>query len=196
MPQRRERGARRRAGRGGPETQACGCKDPGAPEPQLCPGPDWSGAEGRRREGTDPRSRQDQGRRTTCPCLSPESSRSAQRRGREAQKLSHMPFHSHTLSLSPDPCSLRTAAAGAAPGLAEAGGWCQGGGSYLQFPAPPRRGYPPPGPGLGRGQLSAPRLPLLRLPRRPLLLQQPLLRLRSGPSPPPRTAHTRTSLAA
>ncbi|XP_055428462.1 uncharacterized protein LOC129646396 [Bubalus kerabau] len=41
----------------------------------------------------------------------------------------------------------------------------------------------PQGRASGRGQLSAPRLPLLRLPRRPLLLQQPLLRLRSGPSP-------------
>lgn len=49
-----ERGARRRARRGWSRNSSVRPQDPGAPEPQLCPGPDWSGEEGRRREGTDP----------------------------------------------------------------------------------------------------------------------------------------------
>lgn len=41
----------------------------------------------------------------------------------------------------------------------------------------------PQGRASGRGQLGAPRLPLLRLPRRPRLRQLPQRSLRSGPSP-------------
>lgn len=114
----------------------------------------------------------------------------AQRRGAgKLQKLSHMPFHSpHRPLLSPDPCSPLHRSSWRGSGLAEAGGGARAAGvtcreSFQLLGAVTH----PQGRASGRGQLSAPQLPLLRLPRRPLLLQQPLLRLRSGPSP--RLAH-------
>lgn len=181
-----ERGARRRAGRGGPETQACGRKIPVPPNLSSARG--QIGPARRVGEGKAPtlRSRQDQGPERTCPCLSPESSRVRPTKGgREAPET-----FPHAFPLSPSPSPLPRPLLPSAPQqlarLGTRGGRRrrQGGGSYL------RESFQllgavthPQGRASGRGQLSAPRLPLRRLPRRPLLLQQPLLRLRSGPSP-------------
>ena len=182
-----ERGARRRARRGWSRNSSVRPQDPGAPEPQLCPG--QIGPARRAGEGKAPtlRSRQDQGpERTTCPCLSPESSRVCPTKGgREAPET-----FPHAFPLSPSPSPLPRPLLPSAPqhwrgsGLAEAGGGARAAGvtcreSFQLLGAVTH----PQGRASGRGQLSAPQLPLLRLPRRPLLLQQPLLRLRSGPSP-------------
>ena len=148
-----ERGARRRARRGWSRNSSVRPQDPGAPEPQLCPG--QIGPARRAGEGKAPtlRSRQDQGpERTTCPCLSPESSRVCPTKGgREAPET-----FPHAFPLSPSPSPLpRPLLPSALQQLARLGTRGgrrrrQGGGSYLpgKFPAP-RRCYPPPGPGLG-----------------------------------------------
>ena len=186
--QRRRKGERGGApSGGGPETQVCGRKIPVPPNLSSARG--QTGPARRAGEGKAPtlQSRQDQGpERTTCPCLSPESSRVCPTKGgREAPET-----FPHAFPLSPSPSPLPRPMLPSAPQqlarLGTRGGRRrrQGGGSYL------RESFQllgavthPQGRASGRGQLSAPRLPLLRLPRRPLLLQQPLLRLRSGPSP-------------
>nr|CAI9693354.1 unnamed protein product [Rangifer tarandus platyrhynchus] len=73
----------------------------------------------------------------------------------------------------------------------------QGGGSYLpgKFPAP-RRGYPPPGPGLGArpAQRSAAASP--PAPKAAAAPAAATAKAALRPVPPPRTAHTGASLAA
>lgn len=132
--------------------------------------------------------RQDQGPGCpTCLFLSPESSLVYPVGGRgRIQKLSHMPFHSpHHPLLVPGtlsspllrciwPCPGRTEAC---CGARAAGVTCWE--SFQLLGAIPH----PQGWASGCGQLGAPRLPLLPLPRRPLLLQLPQQRLRSRPSP-------------
>ena len=152
--QRRRKGERGGApGGGGPETQVCGHKIPVPPNLSSARG--QIGPARRAGEGKAPtlRSRQDQGpERTTCPCLSPESSRVCPPKGgREAPET-----FPHAFPLSPSPSPLPRPLLPSAPQqlarLGTRGGRRrrQGGGSYLpgKFPAP-RRCYPPPGPGLG-----------------------------------------------
>lgn len=106
-------------------------------------------------------------------------------RGR-LQKLSHMPFHSPhhpllfpgTLSTPLLRCSwLYPGRTEARRGARAAGVTCWE--SFQLLGAIPH----PQGWASGRSQLGALPLPLLQLPRRPLLLQLPQLRLRSRPSP-------------
>lgn len=161
---------------------------PGAPGPQLRWEPVRSGeegmAKGRRRFSRTARTKA-RGAQHVCayPRKAPGCASWGQGR---LQKLSHMPFHSPhrpllfpgTLSSQRDrciwPCPARTEARS---GARTAGVTCWE--SFQLLRAIPH----PQGPASGRGQLGAPRLPLLAFPRRPLLRQLPQLRLRARPSP-------------
>lgn len=106
-------------------------------------------------------------------------------RGR-LQKLSHMPFHSphHPLLFPGTLSSPLLCCSGLYPGRTEARCGARAAGvtcweSFQLLGAIPH----PQGWASGRSQLGALPLPLLRLPRRRLLLQLPQLRLRSRPSP-------------
>ncbi|XP_043343692.1 translation initiation factor IF-2-like [Cervus canadensis] len=201
MLKRRRKGERGGApGGGGPETQACGRKIPVPPNLSSARG--QIGPARRVGEGKAPtlRSRQDQGpERTTCLCLSPESSRVCPTRGgREAPET-----FPHAFPLSPSPSPLPSPLLPSAPQqqarLGTRGGRRrrQGGGSYLpgKFPAP-RRGYPPPGPGLGArpAQRSAAASP--PAPKAAAAPAAATAKAALRPVPPPRTAHTGASLAA
>lgn len=97
----------------------------------------------------------------------------------------------HAFPLSPSPSPLPGTPSSplhcsswSCPGRAEPGGGARAAGVTCRESFQLLRAAPhPQGRASGRGQLCAPRLPLLRLPRRPLLPQLPQLRLRSRPSP-------------
>lgn len=200
MPQRRGKGSAEARRAGWSRNSSVRPQDPGAPEPQLCPGPDWSGAEGRRREGTDPP--EPPGPRPGAHNMSvPISGKlpGAPNEGGQGSSrnfptcLSTLPI---TLSSPQTPTPLRTAAAGAArdsrrPAAAPGRRELPAG----KFPAP-WRGYPPPGPGLGArpAQRSAAASP--PTPKAAAAPAAATAKAALRPVPPPRTAHTRTSLAA
>lgn len=185
LQRRRERGRAGAPGGGGPKTQARP-EHSRFPSPRFHRRPARSGAAEPRKEGAD--SPKPPRPRPGAPNMSvpipgklpgvPGGEGGAPETFPHAFPFSHHPLLPGSLSTSPHtgswPCPGRSEAHG---GAGAAGVTCRE--SFQLLGAVPHTQ----GRASGRGQLGAPLLPLLQLPRRPPLQQLPQLSVRSGPSP-------------